>query len=171
MKSNSSRRKLLLGLLGGLLLAGCGPGTAQVTERQRREAAQLAAEARFAVSVREWARAEKLFAQAAQIDPDVAYLTSLGTMRVRLGQRAGAKEAYQAAIRACELEARRSPDDPEPWLKHAYLLALLGQASEGRTLLQKAEKRFPKNSRLRSFVDGKQYDAMLASPAFKEAAL
>lgn len=152
-------------------LAGCGPAGKVPTERERKEAAQLASEAQFAVTLKDWARAEKLFVQATALHADGAYYLGLGAVRVRQGNRSGAKEAYETAIKSCEFDARQNPKDPEPWIRQAYILAMLGRAEEGRALLGKAEKRFSDNRRMRSFLEGKQFDAMLASPGFKESAL
>lgn len=158
-------------LMFALGLAGCGPAGKVPTERERREAAQLASEAQFAVTLKDWPRAEKLYVQATAVHPDGAYYLGLGAVRVRQGNRAGARDAYEAAIKSCEFDAKQNPKDPEPWIRHAYILAMLGRADEGRALLGKAEKRFGDNRRMRSFLESKQFDAMIGSPGFKESAL
>jgi tetratricopeptide (TPR) repeat protein len=155
----------------GVGLAGCGPSGRVPTARERQEAAQLAGEAQFAVTIRDWSRAEKLFLQATAVHGDGAYYLGLGAVRVRQGNRAGAKDAYQAAMRACEFDAQQNPKDPEPWIRHAYVLAILGRVAEGREVLARADKKFPDNRRLRSFLDGKQFETMIGSPGFKESAL
>lgn len=166
-------RKISITLLAvaGLVVAGCTPRHKIATERERKEAAQLGSEAQFAITMREWARAESLYVQAVKLHPDAGYYTTLGAVRVRLGNRAGAKQAYQEASKACELDAELNPTDPEPWLRHAYVLALLGRIEDGRAILRKAEKRFPNSRRVQGFIEGKQFDAMITSPTFKENAL
>jgi hypothetical protein len=113
-------------------------------------------------------------AKAADLVPDNgSLLTSLGSMRVRLGNKGAAKEAYLKALKAheAEAEADKTKSDVEPWLKQVYVLALLGRAGEGRTLLEKIAKRFPGNREVRAFIEGKQLDQMLADPVFKQMAL
>jgi tetratricopeptide (TPR) repeat protein len=161
----------LLGAFLALAAAGCGPGAKVVSERDQKQAAQLASEAEFAASLREWPRAEKLFAEAARIDPDAAYHMGLGSVRARQGNRAGAKDAYEAALRASERESAREPADSDRWIRRAYMLALLGKPAEGRALLQEAAKRLPQDRRLRAFLADQEFDALLAAPAFRQIAL
>jgi len=168
----TTRQVLTIFMLAlALAVAGCQPRQKIATERERKEAAQLGSEAQFAMTMRQWARAEGLYAQATKLHPDGSYYTNLGAARIKLGNRAGAKDAYQEAIKSCELDAQLNPADPEPWLRQAYLLALLGRVDDGRAQLKKTEKKFPNHRRVRAFIDGKQFDAMIASPGFKENAL
>ena len=154
--------------------AGCGGKKQEITELQRKEADHLVAEADFAMNMRDWARAEGVLAKATSLVPDNGvYWTSLGAMRVRLGNKAGAKDAYLSALKAYEAEAAadKTKSDVEPWLKQVYVLALLGRVSDGRALLDKINQKFPGHRNVRAFVEGKQFDAMLADPLFKQAAL
>lgn len=162
---------LCLGLLAGL--AGCG-GKPEVTERQRKEADHLVAEANFALTLRDWARAEGLLAKAASLVPDNGdFWTMLGSTRVRLGQKSAARDAYLKGLKAYEAEAAlpAMKDDPEPWLDQVYLLAVLGRVGDARALVEKMGRQFPNHPRVRAFVGGKQLDQLLADPKFKEAAL
>ena len=89
---------LLLGLIAGL--TGCG-GKPEVTERQRKEADHLVAEANFALTLRDWARAEGLLARAVALVPDNGdFWTMLGTTRVRLGRKPAARDAYLKGLQA-----------------------------------------------------------------------
>ncbi len=158
-------------LLGGV---GCKPKPKPVTELQRKEAEHLVAEAGFAMNLREWARAEGLLTKAVQLTPDAGvYWISLGSMRVRLGNKAGAKTAYEGALRAYSTAAAQddAKKEVEPWLKQVQVLALLGRTDEARAMLEKTEKRFPEHRNVRAFVDGKQFDKMIADPIFKQGAL
>ena len=67
-----------------LLAAGCKPKTKAITSLERKEAANLVSEARFAITLRDDARAEGLLAQAAQLCPDTGdYWLNLGMTRRR----------------------------------------------------------------------------------------
>ncbi len=156
-----------------LLLAGCKPKPKEITSLQRKEAASLASEAQFALSVRDAARAEASLAKAAALAPDTGdYWLELGRCRVRLGQRGTAKDAYIAALDAYEADAMRAANLRTPSiLRRIYVLALLGRVDEARTLLAKAQKESPDDRDLRAFADRRQIEQMLGSPAFKEAAL
>ena len=159
----------LLALCGSGL--GCGKPRREITERDRKEAAMLASEAQFAINVRDWARAEGLLAKTVTLVPDADYWIALGSSRVRIGNKAGAKEAYQKALRAFEDEAAVDEKRVEPWLGQITVLALLGRTADSRAAVAKAVKRFPNDSRLKDLVDPKQFEAMLNDPGFKENAL
>ncbi len=165
---------LLFAALVLALAAGCKPKPKAITELQRKEAEHHVAEASFAMNLRDWARAEGSLAQAVKLAPDTGvYWISLGSMRVRLGNKAGAKDAYLSALKAYEDAAARdeTKKDAEPWLKQMQVLALLGRTDEARALLDKTAKKFPDNRNVRAFVDGKAFDKMIADPLFKQGAL
>lgn len=174
MKSSSVLFLAACGAVALVVSAGCGGGgkKKEVTELQRKESAHHASDAQFAMSVRDYARAEASLAKATALTPDDGALwVSLGAARVKLGNKAGAKAAYQAALSAYEKAARSEKKDPEAWTSQAYVLALLGRAEEGRAVIQKAAKQFPENRSLKALVESKQFDRMLADAAFKERAL
>lgn len=174
---NVTRIKILVIAWASLALmlgTGCKPKLKPVTELQRKEAEHAVAEAQFAMTLKDWARAESLLAKAVQLVPDLGvYWVSLGSMRMRLGNKPGAKEAYQGALRAFELEAAidATKKDAEPWLKQVQVLALLGRNDEARALLEKTAKRFPENRNVRTFIEGKHFDKMIEDPVFKQGAL
>jgi tetratricopeptide (TPR) repeat protein len=157
------------GFILGLAL-GCSQQK-EVTERDRKEAAYLASEAQFAVTVREWARAEGLLAKAVKVAPTGDYWLSLGATRLRLNDRKGAREAYQAALKAFAFDSARKNSVAEPWVKQAYVLALLGRHDESRALLAKAAKLFPKDAKVRALTDSKEFEKMVSSQNFKDMAL
>jgi tetratricopeptide (TPR) repeat protein len=155
-----------------LVLAGCGKK--EVSELARKQADHFAAEAEFAITLRDWARAEGLLAQAAALVPGNGVVwTNLGSVRVRLNNKSAAREAYLKALKAYEDEAAadKAKADPEPWLKQVYVLALLGRTNDARALLEKTARQFPGHRNVKAFVERKQFDAMLADPNFKQAAL
>ena len=151
---------------------GCKPRTKGITELQRKEAAHLESEAQFAVTMRQWDRAEGLFAKTTQLCPDTGfYWLSLGAMRVRLGKRDAAKDAYKNALKAFEVEADHNKSQGEPWLKQVEVLALLGRVEEGRATLEKAAKRFPNDRGVRAYIENKNFERMITDPSFKQSAL
>ena len=121
--------------------------------------------------MREWSRAEGLYAKAAQLVPNGDLWVSLGATRMRLQDRGGAKAAYESALKAYERDAARHNTQIEPWLRQAYVLALLGRTNDSRALLVKAGKFFPNDTRLRTFSEPKEYERMISSPKFREMAL
>lgn len=171
---NPTRLLVVWAAIAALFVAaGCGGvKKKEITDLQRKEAAHLASEAQFAMNLRDWARAESLLTNVVEIVPDTGpYWVSLGAMRMKLGNRDGARAAYRGALDAFEAEADEDKTDPEPWLQRVYVLALLGETDDGRSLLEKTAKQFPDHRNVRAFVDGKQFDAMLSDPKFKEMAL
>ncbi len=153
-----------------LLVLGCAPRK-EVTERDRKEAVHLVSEAQFALTMREWARAEALLAKAVELAPTGDYWMSLGGTRVRLNNRKGAKVAYEAALKALGHEAARHNTSPAPWLKQAYVLALLGRREESQAVIAKGAKAFPNDGRLRALTEPKEFERMVSSPNFKDVAL
>jgi Flp pilus assembly protein TadD len=152
-----------------LLLSACT--RKEVTERDRKEAAHLVSEAQFALTIREWARAEGLLTQAVKLAPNGDYWLSLGATRMRLNDRAGAKNAYQASLKAFADESARKNTISEPWLKQAYVLALLGRKDDSRATISKAAKLFPNDSKVRALSDPKEFERMITSQNFKDMAL
>src|ERR1044072_4088310 len=95
------RLLLVAGATAGLF--GCGKKSAAkaaaISDSARKEAALHVSEAQFALSVRQWDRAEPLLAKAAALTPDVPGLwLELGKTRMRLKQRGPAKTAYEKAL-------------------------------------------------------------------------
>ncbi|MGH7945206.1 MAG: hypothetical protein ACREH8_12205 [Opitutaceae bacterium] len=152
-----------------VLTLGCA--RKQVTDRDRKEAAHLVSEAQFAMTIREWARAEGLLLKAVQVAPTGDYWLSLGAARLRLNNRKGAKEAYQSALKEFEKESARNNLSSEPWIKKIYVLALLGRHDDSRALAAKATKLFPNDVNVRAFTDPGEYERMVSSPKFKDMAL
>ena len=162
----------LFPVLFGLLaagLTGCGPK--EVTPLQRKQGASLASEASFALTLRDYARAEKLMSQAVEACPDNAdYWLALGSARRRLDRRGDAKDAYGQALKAARAVAKRHPDESAPVLQQVYVLALLGQADDARATLEQARRDLPNDRSLRRFAENRELDRMLADPDFKQLA-
>ena len=171
------RRLPTLALAATLLalgLSSCGkaPQKKEISELDRKKAEHLASEAQFAMTLRNWADAEKQFAQAAELDPNVGgYWLSLGSVRKRLGKSGDAKAAYKHALDAFAADAAADKTDAGPWLQQVYVLALLGRQDEARAMIDKTAKQFPNDPVVRGFVEGKQLNRILADPKFKENAL
>jgi len=163
---------LLLAALVLLSAAGCKPKVRHSTDFERKQAANLASEAQFAITLRDFARAEPLLDKAAQLCPDVpdAWL-QLAAVRVKMGEKARARPAYEAGLKALRAAYAEDPKLFEPRLQEVYVLALLGRVDDARDALTKAQKALPDNRQIRGFIDAKQLDRILADPNFKELAL
>jgi Flp pilus assembly protein TadD len=162
-------------LLGFALLfcPGCKPSvkSREITPLQRKQAANLVSEAEFAVTLRDFARAEGLYRQAAELCPDVPeFWENLGVTRRRLNDRDGARTAYRQALAAHEERYERGKNTDD-LLQQAWLLALLGRDREALQRMQKALAAHPDDPRLRLATDPKWLERLHADPAFKEIAL
>jgi len=165
---------LVLAFVSGALLlaAGCKPKAKQIPAIQRKEAANLVSEAQFAVTLRDYARAEPLFEKAANLCPDTGdYWVDLGVVRRRLDNKSGAKAAYKEALGAFRDAAELDPNQSDAMLQEINVLLLLGRVDEARDALQQARKKLPDDRALRNFDEGRQLERILADPAFKEIAL
>jgi tetratricopeptide (TPR) repeat protein len=152
--------------------AGCKPKARELSEPHRKEAANLVSEAQFAVTLRDFARAEPLFSQATKLCPDTGdYWINLGVTRRRLGNKSGAKTAYEGALNAYKEAQDVNPKVSEPHLQQVYVLALLGRVDDARKLLLKVQQKFPDDRIVRSFVENKQLDRIVGDAGFKEISL
>lgn len=163
---------LVLAVAALMLAGGCKPKPMDIPAIQRKEAANLVSEAQFAVTLRDYVRAEPLFEKAAKMCPDEGdYWINLGIVRRRQGNTSGAKDAYEKARSAFSDAAAINDQESEPLLQEVYALALLGRAEDARKALAKARDKLPDDRAIRLFAEGNQLDRMLADPGFKEIAL
>ncbi len=161
-------RRLLL-VTAALLLGGCAR---EITSLQRKEAANLASEAQFALALHDWPRAAKLLAQATDLCPDTGDLwLNLGAALKRSGDLRGARTAYTTAVAAYTEQVKRTPADTRLVLQQIYTLGLLGRNEDARRVLERARARQPDNRELRMFAETGEYERMRASPGFRELAL
>ncbi len=161
------RARLVLASAAALACAGCGGRV--VTPEQRQEAAVVVSEGRFAVELRDWKRAEGLYAKAAALCPDTGDIWfNLGVARMRLHDRDGARSAYRSALPAYRDAYERNSSDSNLVIHRAYVLVLLGKPDDARSVLEKARAQHPDDRRLRSFEENHALEGMIADPAAKE---
>jgi Flp pilus assembly protein TadD len=161
--------RLVLVLAAALAILGCRKR--EITTHDRDEAANMVSEADFAGTVREWSRAEGLYAQAAALCPDSGDTwDSLGVARMRLGDRSGARTAYKSALSAYKAAFEADPTNSQSALRMAYVLVLLGRQDEARSAVDKAYKDHPDDRTLRAFVEDGDLDKLIADPELKDLA-
>lgn len=159
-------------LLLALWLVPSGCAKKQITDLDRKKAATLVSEAEFAVTVREYPRAEGLLVQATTLCPDDgSYWLSLGSTRMRMGRRDGARTAYKHALDAFADAAAKDKTDAAAGLQQVMVLALLGRVDDARAFQVKLLKQHPDDSNLRTFVTEKRLDQLLSDPEYKQLAL
>ncbi len=158
--------RLALFLAAALALAGCRHR--EITKLDREQAANMTSEADFAVTVREWSRAEGLYAGAAKLCPDSGDIwLHLGIVRMRLNDHDGARSAYKSAASVYEQEASVEPLKSMAVIRRAYVLVILGRSDEARSMVAKAFEKHPNDLILNKFMDNKGLDKMLADPELK----
>ena len=129
----------------------------------------MISEADFAVTLKDWARAEGLFTKAVALCPDQGDTwMNLGIVRMRLGNKGGARSAYKSALSAYEDDLDRDHGNSVPVLRKAYVLVVLGRADEARSFVAKESARFPDDRRLQNFVAKNGVDRIIADPSLKE---
>jgi len=157
-----------LALLLAATFALCGCRHREITKLEREEAANMVSEANFAVTVKEWGRAEGLYARAAALCPDSGdYWVNLGLVRMRLGNRDGARSAYKEAVSAYKDAAELDPANSQAVVRRLYVLVVLGRADEARSVLEKARSRNPGDRVLKKFAENRDLDKMAADPGLK----
>lgn len=155
-----------------LLLIGCKPKPKNIPPLQRKEAATLVSEAQFAMTMRDFARAEPLLEKAAKLCPDMGdYWLNLGAARRRQGNKSGAKSAFESALEAFRDAYKIDATQSDALLKQIYVLALLGRPDEARRTLEKARKNAPDDAAIRTFAERNELDHLLQDASFKEVAL
>lgn len=165
------RIPVLFFFLALLAIAGCKPKPKEIPTLQRKEAANLVSEAQFAMTMKDFARADPLFDKATNLCPDTGeYWLGLGITRRRLGNTAGAKAAYEK-MRDAWHDAYELNGSAEAALQEVHALALLGRIDEARKVLEKARKKNPTNPQLRGFSEKNGIDQLIAEPEFKELAI
>lgn len=156
-----------LALAAALVLAGCRQRA--VTPLERDEAANDVSEANFALTLKDWVRAEGLYAKATELCPDEGDAwVSLGVVRMRLHNPAGARSAYKSALSAYKDNLKAAPANTSYVVREAYVLILLGRMDEARSCVEKARSKYPDDRRLRVFVESKGLEKMMADPGLKE---
>ena len=154
-------------LAAALALAGCH--RREITSLERKEAANVVSEADFAVNLRDWARAEGLYAKAAALCPDQGEIwVNLGVVRMRMHNPGGARSAYKSALTAYSDDFDRDSTDSMAVLRKAYVLVILGRSDEAKELVAKAYTKLPEDRRLRNFIEGKGLDKLIEDPSTKE---
>jgi tetratricopeptide (TPR) repeat protein len=154
-------------LAAAFSLAGCA--RKQISALDRDQAANMASEAEFAATVKEWPRAEGLYAQAAKLCPDSGDLwLALGVARIHTGDRSGARDAYKSAANAYEYAYKADPTNSRSLGQRVYALVLLGRQDDARSVARKAQKDHPDDAYLRDLVDGGQLERVIADPALKD---
>jgi Flp pilus assembly protein TadD len=150
-----------------LALAGCR--AKEISPHDRELAANDLSEAQFALTLKDWPRAEGLFAHAAGLCPDDGTIwENLGVVRMREQNPRGARDAYKSALAAFKDAYKRRPEDSSPLLGAASVLVILGRADDARSLVNDAAARHPEDRRLRAFVEAGGVDKLVARPGLKE---
>ncbi len=159
--------RLALVLAAAVVLAGCRPR--EITKLERDEAANIVSEAEFAVTLKDWPRAEGLYTKATKLCPDAGETwVRLGVVRVHLHNSSGARDAYKSALAAFKDDFKRDPTNSPSVVRAATVLVILGRADDARSLAQKASSDHPDDRRLRNFVEMKGVDKIVADPSLKD---
>ncbi len=99
----------------------------------------MVSEAEFAVSVKEWPRAEGLYTSATTLCPDDPDIwVKLGVARMRLGNHSGARDAFKSGAAAYKDAIKANPANTQLVVRLAYVYVVLGRPDEARDLVAKA---------------------------------
>jgi predicted Zn-dependent protease len=160
------RYRLALVIAAALALVGCR--AKEITQLERDEAANDVSDADFAVTIKDWPRAEGMYAKAAALCPDEADVwMNLGIVRMRLHNPGDARTAYKAALSAYKDNLKKDPGQSALVIRIAYVLTVLGRPDEARSEVADALQKTPDDTRLKEFSDDKAIDKMLADPGVK----
>jgi Flp pilus assembly protein TadD len=159
--------RLALVLAAVVVLSGCRHK--EITSLERKEAANVLSEAEFAITMKDWSRAEGLYAHATELCPDEGEAwVGLGVVRVRLHNSSGARVAYKSGLAAFQDDYKQHPENGTSVVRCASVLVILGRADEARSLVEKAYAKNPGDRYLRNFIENKGLDRLIADPGLKE---
>ena len=156
-----------LALAAALVLAGCRQRV--ITPHERDEAANDVSEANFALTLKDWPRAEGLYVKATGLCPDEGDAwVSLGVVRMRMHNPGGARSAFKSALAAYKDNLKVEPVNSLFVIREAYVLVILGRADEARSCIDKARAKYPDDRRIRSFVETGGLEQMVKDPGIKD---
>jgi tetratricopeptide (TPR) repeat protein len=159
--------RLALVLAAALALAGCR--AKEISSTDRKEAANIVSEAEFAVTLKDWPRAEGLYVKATAMCPDQGeYWVGLGVVRMRMQNRGGAKDAYKSALSDYTDDIKRDPANTLAVIRSASVLVILGRLDDAKSLIDGAYAKNPGDRRLKEFVEAKGLDKIAADPGLKD---
>jgi tetratricopeptide (TPR) repeat protein len=161
------RSVVLLACVFALLSAGCSREPKEVSDGVKAEAATMMSEAQFALSIREYSRAEELIRKALDLRDDVPeYWVSLGMVRCKQDDKSGARPAYEKALK---LHTARFKKDrqPEELAQQAFVLGLLGKTDEALKLLADGLKEFPDSAVMKKMADPRGLPRTFKTEEFK----
>lgn len=128
-------------------------------------------EAQFAMSVREYSRAEELIRRSIKLNEDMPeYWVSLGMALRRQDKNDEARKAYKQAL---ELHADRFKETkrPEELGQQAFVLGLLGKVDDATKLMEKGLKEFPDSDLMKRMAAPTGLQSTFKTEKFKELAL
>ena len=153
-------------------LTGCpAEKTKELTKHDQLELRNLRAEATFALNLKDYPRAEKAMARAAEINPcDADIWISYGMLHKRQGKIDEAKKAYKKAKSCCEKDYKRTKSGMS-LVKRAQVLALLGDVDDAKSALEKARKLHPDEADVQKATGPQGLVRAFDDPKFKEVSL
>ncbi len=171
MHSLMKRLFIVLACATALFVTGCSKKPKEVPEAVKREAASLLSEAQFAMSIREFSRAEELIQRALKLQDDVPeYWVSLGMARRKQDDKDGARKAYKKAL-GLHVDRYKADKKPEELAQQAFVLALLGNTDEALKLLDKGLKEYPDSAVMKKMADPRGLPRTFQTAEFKALTL
>jgi tetratricopeptide (TPR) repeat protein len=154
-----------------LLAAGCSKQPKEVSEVAKKEAAALISEAQFAMSIREYTRAEELVRRALQLHEAMPeYWVSLGMALRKQENKDGARDAYKTAL-GLHQDRYKAERKPEELAQQAFVLALLGKTDEALKTLEKGLKDHADSEVMKKMAHPRGLPRTFQTPEFKALAL
>lgn len=153
--------------VAALLVTGCSRAPKEVSPAVRAEAASLLSEAQFAMSIREFSRAEELIERALKLRDDVPeYWVSLGMACRKQDDKSGARKAYQKAL-GLHVDRYEKDKKPEELAQQAFVLGLLGKTDDALKLLDKGLHEHPDSAVMKKMADPRGLPRTFQTAEFK----
>ena len=150
------------------LAAGCTKKLKEVDPQAEKEAKLLMSEAQFAMSIREYPRAEELIRRSIKLTDEVPeYWVSLGMTLRKQDNKDEARKAYKRALELHTLRYEISKK-PEELAQQAFVLGLLGKTDDALKVLEKGLKEYPDSPVMKKMADPRGLPSTFKNQQFKD---
>ncbi len=166
------KQTLYIAMALALAVSGCKDKPKEIPAIARAEAAQYVGEAEFAMQIRDYARAEGLFARAVELDSEQPrYWLHLGSARKHLNNISGARKAYERARELLQLQYRGDKSSPVPLFAEIQVCILLGKPDDAKNVYDRIVRDHGAEAEVKDFVERRLFDELVTDTNLKAMSL
>ena len=161
-----------IALLAVALLLSFGCHKKEASKQDQLAAAEAASDAQFAMTIREYPRAQAGYKKATDLMPENGdYWLGAGIAAFKAGDKSAAKSAYKSAANAYKAAYKKDKTALGAANQYVFVEFLLHEPADAKDFLIQVAKDHPENTGLNTFVNSNQLDKMADDPHVKDLAL